>query len=352
MKSSPLYTQDALTHSMHSASQMTFHSALFVCFVLILLSCTASARVQTDGNWTALMNSFPGCMSDLALLLTDGSVLVHDYCPATHWYKLTPDANGNYINGKWTKTSPIPAAFGYGPFAFASAVLPDGHVLIEGGEYNFNGSCDNCGATYDPVGDRWRQTDPPDFGDVCGTNGKTWCRIGGAQSVVLPNGNLMIAEDNYENNTKGSMSKLTALLPPPYDPKIKPWIRGADVIGGNGEEGWTLLPNARSDGYYDLTLVLMIDTYKQHQTSPICGGFNAAEIYVAGYFLWGKLPGSWKCLGQTPNRLWGGTDNEEVGPAILRSDGTVAAFGANQFNAILNTDYTWTAGPNFPLAGC
>ena len=51
---------------------------------------------------------------------------------------------------------------GYGPLYFASAVLPDGRVIVEGGEYNF---CvpvwTNKGAIYDPIANSWSSVAPP-----------------------------------------------------------------------------------------------------------------------------------------------------------------------------------------------
>ena len=83
-----------------------------------------------------------------SFLLTDGTVVVqadndHD------WYKLTLDITGSYVNGTWTKLASLPA--GYSPDAFASEVLADGRLLIEGGEYN-EGSLvfTNEGAIYNP----------------------------------------------------------------------------------------------------------------------------------------------------------------------------------------------------------
>ena len=47
------------------------------------------------------------------------------------WYKLTPDNTGSYVNGTWTKMASLPT--GYRPYAFASAVLADGRLVIVGG---------------------------------------------------------------------------------------------------------------------------------------------------------------------------------------------------------------------------
>ena len=81
------------------------------------------------------------------LLLTDGRVLVHSEpncsgCTGNYqtWYTLTPDNTGSYINGTWTKVATLPGS--YAPLFFGSAVLPDGKVVVQGGEYNCpNSSC-------------------------------------------------------------------------------------------------------------------------------------------------------------------------------------------------------------------
>ena len=70
----------------------------------------------------------------LEMQLTDGTVLVQGY-QGQDWYKLTPDNTGSYVNGTWTQVASLES--GYDPDAMAEAVLADGRVLIEGGEYNF-----------------------------------------------------------------------------------------------------------------------------------------------------------------------------------------------------------------------
>src|SRR5690348_11369467 len=54
-----------------------------------------------SGTWTILENAFPGHRPDTALLLTDGTVLMHDEC-TPKWYRLSADANGSYVTGTWT----------------------------------------------------------------------------------------------------------------------------------------------------------------------------------------------------------------------------------------------------------
>jgi hypothetical protein len=106
--------------------------------------------------------------------------------------------------------APIPPSFGYNPLFFGSAVLPDGRVIVEGGEYNFSslttcsatyGGNTNCGAIYDPVADSWTAVPPPSFGDTRAPNGIAWCVISEPPSVILPDGSFMIGDGGYLGNS-------------------------------------------------------------------------------------------------------------------------------------------------------
>jgi hypothetical protein len=168
--------------------------------------------------WTPLVNQ-PAFAASNPLLLTDGTVIAHNAC-ATDWWRLTPDNHGSYVNGTWSQIASLPA--GYGPLYFSSAVLPDGRVIIEGGEYNFcNAVWTNLGAIYDPTADSWASVNPP----------AGWTTIGDAQSVVLANGTYMQAN---------CCTAQTALL----DARKLTWApTGTCKADVNDEEGWTLLPN-------------------------------------------------------------------------------------------------------------
>ena len=87
------------------------------------------------------------------LLLSDGSVIVQGLCSST-WYRLSPDASGNYVDGTWNQIASLPST--YGPLFYASALLPDGRVIIEGGEDNLgdSGALTNLGAIYQPLTNR------------------------------------------------------------------------------------------------------------------------------------------------------------------------------------------------------
>jgi len=277
----------------------------------------------TQSPWTRTTNNPPVNLGTM-LLLTDGTVIAHEEndqngnVATTNWYKLTPDINGSYINGTWSQIASLPA--GYGPLFFGSAVLPDGRVVVEGGEYNqYGGGFTKLGAIYDPVANTWTSVTAP----------TGWNSIGDASTVVLSTGALMLA------NTTTTQAAL-------LNPLTLTWTAtGTGKFDINDEEGWTLLPNGK---------VLTVDAYVQHYQST---GMN--------YELYDPSTGTWSVAGTTPVQLWdsaatcGGQGHAsfEVGPAILLPNGTVFATGANScgpgHTAIYNVaSGTWTAGPDFP----
>ncbi len=114
-------------------------------------------------------------------LLTDGRVMFQAN-NGTDWYALDAGCIWQLSRRHLEAVGQLPAAWNYGPYAFASAVLADGRVLIEGGEYNLGGpfSLTNLGAIYDPVADTWNQVAPP----------PGWDFIGDSASIVMPNGKV------------------------------------------------------------------------------------------------------------------------------------------------------------------
>jgi len=269
----------------------------------VMLAFAMPAVAQT---WTPLVNQ-PTFNTSTAMLLTDGTVMVQ----ATEsgiWWRLTPDNTGNYINGTWSQLASMPA--GYGPLYYASAVLPDGRVVVEGGEYNNSGSgvWTTLGAIYDPVGNSWTSITPP----------AGWTTIGDAQSVVLANGTFMLANCC---NTQEALLNASTLT----------WTAtGSGKTGENDEEGWTLLPNQK---------VLTVDA-----NNP--SNLTNSEIY-------NPATGSWTSAGSTtvklPDTNSDGSGSHELGPAVLRPDGTVFATGGTSNTAIYNAaSGAWSAGPTFP----
>jgi hypothetical protein len=285
----------------------------------------------SPSSWQTLTNQPPvldffDCGPNNPILLTDGTVMMADD-GCQDWWKLTPDAFGSYVNGTWTQLASLPSD--YSPLYHSSAVLPDGRVIIMGGEYNFlTPMWTNLGAIYDPIANKWTPVAAPPFFGGFGPFPQT---IGDSQSVVLFDGTFMQAN---------CCTTQTALL----DAKTLTWTEtGSGKFDINDEEGWTLLPNKQ---------VLTVDAYV-FQYDPT--GMNS-EIY-------NPASGKWRSAGSTVVQLWdsaadcGGAKfaTQEVGPAVLRPDGTVFYTGSNTcgagHTAIYNSNTgTWTAGPDFPDA--
>ena len=109
-----------------------FRSLAVVLLTLLAWSAIASSQEPIISKWQKLKTQ-PTWNTDTALVLTDGTIMMHQY-NSGKWWRLTPDITGNYVNGTWTALASMQS--GYAPLYFASAVLADGNVLVEGGECN------------------------------------------------------------------------------------------------------------------------------------------------------------------------------------------------------------------------
>ena len=298
---------------------------------------TSNSTVTPLGpnRWTPLNNQ-PNFLVDGAsnpILLTDGTVLIQD-TGFPDWWRLTPDSTGSYVNGTWTQIASLPNS--YSPLYHSSAVLPDGRLIIEGGEYLLNlqqtelvPTWSAKGSIYDPIADTWTPIKPPSFFTKVPGLGQT---IGDAQSVVLADGTYMQAD---------CCTKEQALL----DATTLTWTQtGKNKYDPNDEEGWNLLPSGE---------VLAVDAYVPLSFPYLPNGKNS-ELY-------NPKTGAWHSAGSTIVQLWdsakdcGGESvaTFELGPGVLRPDGTVFYTGANSCGpgntAIFNSlTGTWTPGPPFP----
>jgi hypothetical protein len=272
-----------------------------------LLALLALAGLASAQKWQPL-NHPPSAPIGAIALLTDGTVLLHEEQDGSpqKWYKLTPDNTGSYINGT---IKPIASTVStYGPFYFGSVVLPDGRYIIEGGEYNLGSAAwTNLGAIYDPVKNKWTPVNPP----------AGWANIGDAQAILLANGTYTQA-DCCEGVNQAY-----------FNPKTLKWTNLTNTGKADrfDEEGWGLLPNG------DILTVDAID-------APNSEVFNPATK-------------KWTSAGSTIVRLED-PSSQEVGPLVLRPDGTVFAAGAAPagtagHTSIYNTaTKKWKPGPDFP----
>jgi hypothetical protein len=288
------------------------------------------ARAQA-GHFTPLGSQPPSFM-DMSWLMTDGSVLAQSGVNPQEFFRYVPDAKGDYTDGKWSEVGSLQP--GYAPSAFAADLLADGRFVISGGEYNAGGKYQvqltNLGAIYDPVKMTWKPLGHP----------RDWKWIGDSPSSVLPDGRLLLGD---------KLHKWDAYL----NPATLKWttVGHTGKADFNSEEGWTLL----ADG-----TILTADV----KNAP------NSEIYDPAKQRW-KSAGSTivdlhsptpahNCepYGPKPRDCY--SPPGEIGPAILRPDGTVFCTGSYtgpQGNGAGHTAIyysrgskagTWVAGPDFP----
>jgi hypothetical protein len=230
----------------------------------------------------------PGTM----LLESDGTVLVHAEPPSggtADWYKLTPDSKGSYVDGTWSKLPSMPG--GYDPLYFASAILPSGRMIVEGGEYlGGKATWTNRGAIYNPVSNTWASVAPPGG----------WANIGDAQSDVLANGTFILSQA-CQNCTAatGTLSTAQALFNETGDNWLT--LPGYGKNDPNDEEFYTLLQSGK---------LVTVDTWATPTT----------ELFTPSNFTWSFAGNTVKSPVNTPNA--------EIGPASEMPNGNVFVVGA------------------------
>jgi Ca2+-binding RTX toxin-like protein len=274
-------------------------------------------------TWTPLTSVAPALFNH-CVLLTNGDAMCHEY-DTNRWHRLRPDVNGSYVNGTWD-SPPIAAmpngtdpgtpgcsvSCTYAPRFFASAVLKDGRVVVIGGEYlNKSQTWTNIGFIYDPVADTWSAQLTEQFG---GGN------VGDSSGIVLADGTFMLSDiSNTDSETLNLMTRTFTALNP------------TGKADRNDEENWNIL--------YDGT-ILTVDSSIPAQS----------ETYDPVTNTWGNRLSTVVNMADTS----GLGNSTEVGPGVLRPDGTLIAFSGNSLgqNALYDvTANSWsnTSQLDFPL---
>jgi hypothetical protein len=279
-----------------------------------------------SGIWADVNNSpFTGEGGWGPLQLTDGTVIIkHAFTgSAGTWYKLTPDKKGNYTTGTWSQIANMPS--GYSPDGYASQVLPNGNVLIEGGEYNAGqGDWSNKGAIYDPVANAWTSVTAP----------SGWASIGDSESVVLPDGNYMLGDCCFQNTGEQVLATVSGTT--------VNWAKPTDTWTCSGycmdEEGFTSMPGGD---------IFLVDVWNYTSTSD-------------KYWIYDTATGAWSSPGNTPDRL-SDSNYFELGPTPLTplggKQGTIIQMTANTATQNAPNDVynvatgTWTTGPILKVSG-
>jgi hypothetical protein len=220
----------------------------------------------------------------------------------------------------------------YTPLYFASAILPDGRMIVEGGEYiGENAVWSDQGEIYNPVTNTWASVAPP----------RGWTNMGDAASDVLPDGTFMLQQPCQTCTTNPDFSVQQALL----NAKTLTWkvLRGVGKNDPNDEEGYTLLQSGQ---------LLTIDLWAPGNTQ-----------------LFDPATRSWSFDGNTavngsPIDPW---PVVEIGPQVGLPNGNVFVVGAGSstqeaptacttdadtqtalYEYQPGTAGTWTAGPEIP----
>jgi hypothetical protein len=253
-----------------------------------------------------------------AFLLTDGSVMMQESKSiltsistnswgTRRWWKLTPDQSGSYAGGSWSQLANSAVGRKY----YASSVLADGRVLICGGEYSDASNTillddNNTCEIYDPVSNSWATVPTPTH-----SSGTHWAQIGDAPCTVLPDGTFLMASID-----DGEIAKL--------DPATLTWTRmgSRPDVPSSDEDSWVLMP--------DNTVA-----------APSCSDAPTTWVYDIAADHWRR---------GNPLPVSVVDAASEIGPGLLRYDGTAFFLGSNQHTAIYSpgSKEPWSNGPDIP----
>jgi hypothetical protein len=288
------------------------------------------------GSWTTF--SVPDTSSgtfhaDIMLLLTDGSVLVHNgytnaLANASQWLRLTPDQHGRYAAGTWSAELNMQYARQW----FASGVLRDGRVFCIGGEY----STDPAAAT-----DAWS-------GDIFDPETNTWAPIskpsafefvrGDCNGSVLADGRVLLGGAST-TAAPSTWSHRTAI----WDPHNDTWVRA-------GLEFGAVSTTTKKDPFEEETFSLLPDG---SVLAPAVRDTPKAQRYLPGLDRWVHCAPSPVDLAVVSVN---GTEEYETGPTILLPDGRAFAVGGSGLTALYTPPPgsspagpgSWATGPSFP----
>jgi hypothetical protein len=281
------------------------------------------------GTWQPLAPTNPASGptdTQLALLLSDGTVMIQQMgIPSNAWYRLAPDATGNYATGTW---SPL-ASMNEKRWVFASAMLQDGRVFVLGGDHSspdeFTNTAEIFDSTAGPQG-AWKYVAsiPTPPSGIHLPPGQTASQWGEGSIEVIANGNVFAPY---------SLGPTTYL----YNPSTNTWTAGPQKLRNDysGEEAWVKLPD-NSILSYDLSGSLIPGVFHGQRYVPNTGQWvDESKVSATNppQLLSSKTVGN-------------GDDN-----AFLLPDQRVWFAGGDGNSAYFtpSTD-TWSAGPQLPSA--
>lgn len=277
------------------------------------LASTALACVgySSAASWTPVTPA-PSSIGTM-LMLPDGTVMAQGN-PFDTWYRLKPNAQGNYASGTWTARAPMSMQ----RLFFASHVLPNGKVWVLGGEYSgpsLSQNLTNTGEIYDPVANSWAPMAPhPDdqFGDD--------------PSMLLNNGKILA----------GSIFLPVTYT---YDIATNTWSGAIPKVNNDrsDEETWVKLADGR------------VLTYDLFSSVDVTGQY--AEVYDEATNKWTSISPSDRTAKGTIPQLSSVEMGYELGPIVKVPgpgiDGRIFVIGATGHTALYApATNTWSPGPD------
>ena len=278
-------------------------TALRLCCGL-LLGTSALAQV---GSWTPLVHQAPGAVN-LMLLLPDGTVMAASNSASSSnsaWYRLSPDAQGSYVNGTWS----VLASAHYGRLAYPAQVLRDGRVFVAGGEYGNGGP---RAELYDSRTNVWTEVTPPAALWNVSSDSFYDCN-----SELTPDGKVLLMP--VFPHAPG--------IPLLYDPATDSWSNAGQLFRGHwqDEASWVKLADES---------ILTIDPWGQN-----------SERYIPS-------TNTWIDDGLVPVPMYD-VFGHELGAALLLPDGRSFWLGGTGHTVLYTPSGTqspgvWTSGPDIP----
>jgi hypothetical protein len=264
------------------------------------------------------------------LLLPDGTIMAANNPTSSSdaigndWYSLTPDHYGHYQDGEWARRT----SANYSRLFFSSQVLQNGSVFVAGGEYGSGGAtAEIYNPLVNPGSGSWTVINPPTSLLNPNANSPITGKSQGivdAESMLLPNGNVMVAP------VSPSVNNGTLI----YNPLANSWSAGPPTVNWQAEASWVTLPDGS---------ILTLD----HDSL-------FSERYVPSL-----NPPQWVPDANLPVSLWVnlGAANlvGETGPAFLLPNGKAFFLGGTGHTAIYTPSPlggpnhgSWVAGPDIP----